>query len=273
MPYSKLVISGNYVEKYEYSYNLPQRRPNVPKGVPRKKRDPSARRRADNINRCRQSFQRLVRTNLVRGAPALLTLTMREVVALSVAWKCFTTFGRKIRARFGRDIAWIVVPEFQKRGAVHYHALVWGLSDETIKTERYTRLLAGIWGWGFVDVIKTDGNAKLSSYLSKYMSKTMSDTRLVDQRAFSASRNILRPMSFRTPTQISFASEEFGVNGDNELVYERSYDTLWLGRCDYKVYKLPESYESSNNTERGYQKQDRNPVHDLPWGFREGKDN
>jgi len=236
--YTILKRSGSMVEEYVY-----ERAP-APKKGPRKprRRRIVRMRRADNISRLRGNFGRLVRANLsLDNPPCLLTLTMRDVVSVDIAYKCLTRFFVKFRRVYGRDIGWAVVPEFQKRGAVHFHALIFGLKHEAYKDERSTRAIANLWGQGFVDTLATDGSPKLATYLSKYMSKAMHDYRLVGKKAYSASRNLMRPVSLSSDCTLKQAWAMF--KGDIETVDKslddvKEYGTLWLGRCVYKRYTI-----------------------------------
>lgn len=177
-----------------------------------------------------------------------MTLTMRDIVEIGEAYKLYTAFGKRLRYMHGNEMSWIAVPEFQKRGAVHFHVLVWGLNDEAIANERNTRALASLWGHGFIDIVKTDGNARLASYLAKYMSKAMHDIRLVGKRGYSASRNVLRPVSLVSPFQVRFITQHFGLGGDNApLTRERSYETMYMGRCVYKQFSVHNSHENRNS--------------------------
>jgi len=237
MAYIKVIQSGEFVEVFKYDRSPPLKR--RPPDRPRRKRLRNVSRRADSIVACRKQFVRLVRANLRQdNPPALLTLTMREIVDMGDAYKAFTAFGAKLRREYGGDVSYIAVPEFQKRGAVHFHMLLFGLPYEAYKSERSNRRIATLWGHGFVDIIKTNGNPRLSNYLGKYMSKAMHDSRLIGKRAYSASRNVVRPVSLRTGFQIRTAFEEWGLTVDNEVVSQREYGTLFLGRCVYQTYVI-----------------------------------
>jgi len=245
MAYLKVIRSGTMVETYLYE------RPPSPKRMiqkPRRKRIIPQERRKDHIDRARNAFRRLVRANLSTTAPpALVTLTIHDAeIDIGEAYKAYTQFAKYFRRKYGQKVSLIAVPEFQKRGAVHFHILVFNWPYEAYKNERSTREVAGLWKLGFVDVKRTDGNEKLSSYLAKYMSKAMSDYRLIRKRAYSASRNVVRPVSLNTPLQTSFVTKEWGLGVDNFPVQERDYGTMWLGRCVYKQYTLKE-YEGSTN--------------------------
>jgi len=267
--YRKVIQSGDLVELWEY-----ERAPNpVPysQRKPRIKRVFNRKRRLDNVVKLKNSFRRLVRANLLLGAPALVTLNTRENMGVEEGYKNLTKFGVRLRKQFGSSVAWISVPEFQKRGAIHFHCLVWNLpeglpcllslqwyTDKVGKKhrkhvcpieracERQTRRIASCWTAGFVDAIETDGNVRISSYLAKYMSKAMHDERLLGKRAYSASRNVLRPVSLNTSFQIAEAFSVWGITVDNPVVQQKEYDTLHLGRCNYKSMLLNQNEDSES---------------------------
>lgn len=234
MAYTKVIQSGDLVEQWEY-----EREPNPERLVrrkPRIKRSFSMERRLDNIIKTKSSFRRLVRANLVLNAPpALLTLTMMDIVPINEAYKEFTRFMHEIR-RLHKHVQWIAVPEFQKRGAVHFHALMFQLPHEIVKNERRTRYLAHHWGQGFVDIKRTDGSAKLSGYLAKYMSKAMHDKRLLSKRGYTSSRGVRRPVTLSTSFQRITAMAAWGLGVDKLPVQQREYATIHLGRCVYKQF-------------------------------------
>jgi len=238
--YTKVIQSGHLIEVYEYEREPSPAR--LFKTSDRRKTrsfDSFRPRRADSVNRARQSFRRLVQANLYKGAPALLTLTMLDILDYGNAMQCYTAFGQRFRRAYGKDISWIAVAEFQARGAVHFHALVWGLSYDEIHQERATRRIASIWGHGYVDIIPTDGSPKLATYLAKYLSKGMSDERTLGKRAYCASRNVLRPVSLSSPSAIDIFLEEAGIStGEVPCIREHVHGTQWLGRAVYKAYSL-----------------------------------
>jgi len=259
MGFTKLVRSGDLVEVYQYENNLPDRK--------RKSKEntggyrTSTERRADNVRRCGKAFTRLVRANLVGDEkPAFFTFTMFEVVRIDVAFRCYTDFVERLRRAYGKSIRYVAVPEFQERGAVHFHALFWGFSDKVLlnegsrgKTAKQkhiwaewlnakgyvksdlgdSRSIQHLWARGFVDCIPTDGSSKLASYLSKYMFKTMFDDRLLAQKAYVASRNVLRPVQ-------STFNEAFGflqcLVGDTVPERKAVWEAPYLGSCRYTRY-------------------------------------
>jgi len=244
--YEKIIKSGDVVEIWQYEKEPPEYRPR------KKSRYKNPRRYRRNVSRARATFFRLVQANLGAGKiPAFLTLTMREIVSIRDGWKAFQAFGARVRRNYSGRLAYIAVPEFQKRGAVHFHCLVWGLTDEEIIRERTTRRIAELWGHGFIDLRSSDGSPKLAGYLAKYMFKAMWDERLSGAKSYSASRSLMRSVSLKSKTAVALVEAE--INGDrintdgtislgvdNPLLpeKEREYSTEWMGKCNYKVYRF-----------------------------------
>lgn len=242
MPYTKTIRSGNLLEIYRYEKEPVQNRvKRAKRGV--KRHSASYARRVDNVKRLRKTFVRLVRSNLDGvECPAFLTLTFARVVRLPFAYGELGRFIKRLRIRFGSKWRYIAVPEFQKRGAVHFHLLVWGWHEDVINHERDLRILQRIWACGTVDIFRTDGSIKLAGYLGKYMSKAVCDKRLLSQKAYVSSTNIMRPVSYSLGSVADYALDLWGV--DNScLQSEHVFDTLWLGRCTYKSFLIPESVD------------------------------
>jgi len=195
-------------------------------------------RRQSNARHAVLGFKRLVLANLEQfNNPILASLTYAEnITDIRQGHKDFHAFARAIRLKFGGSVRYISVAEFQKRGAIHFHTLFWGLPPGLVETERSTRLVAKLWGKGFTDLIQTDGDERISSYLSKYMAKMFTDPRLSGKRAYIASRNVLRPLEDKRAIVIQHFYE-------NELstrtpLREGNYETQWLGACRFRHYSL-----------------------------------
>jgi len=255
--YVKIIQSGEFIERFQYEKSpAPQVRTNGAKSRygSHSGNDDRARfgRRSSSVVRAQRSFFRLVRANTGRGeAPALLTLTMLDIVSLREAWCDFTAFIVRLNKEKYPRVRYIAVPEFQKRGAVHFHVLIWGLTYDEISTERKTRYIQGLWGKGFLDVVFTDGSPKLSGYLAKYMSKAMQDRRNFGRKAYSVSRGLVHPVSVSAPSAVDLIDSQIAgkieitedgfKDVDNPPLHplrHRVYDTPWLGRAEFTSYNL-----------------------------------
>jgi hypothetical protein len=254
MGYNKIISYGNTLEVYEYEKDIVRlvgrtrrndENDDVYVGVAVDGEDPLPKRnsenevgkRSDNARRASLAFRRLVASNLGGSAlPILVTLTYRDnFTDLAAAYKHLTAFIQALRHRFGKDFLYTLVPEFQKRGAVHFHALFWGLPEELLLCERQTRTISEIWGKGFVFLKQTDGNEKLAFYLAKYFTKAFLDPRLKNQKSYVASRNIKRPLEQKGPFYMPVVLEQFGAT--EEPIVDRTYQTKWLGQGRYRVFK------------------------------------
>ncbi len=194
--------------------------------------------RQDNARRASMAFRRIVASNLGgHEKPILVTITYREnFTDLKESYRHFSSFIQALRHKYGKAFRYICVPEFQERGAVHYHALIWGLPEEVFLLERKTRTISGLWGRGFVYLKETDGNEKLSFYLSKYMAKAFTDPRLKNQKCYVSSRNIKRPIVERGISPLWPVLDEY--IGDTAPLIDREYNTRFLGKGRYRLFKV-----------------------------------
>lgn len=256
MGHTKIIKMGKYLNIKEYEKALSNISHPLIKRRHGKRHIGLRRYRPDNIGRKVSCFKGLVWSNLGRGKPpALLTFTMFEVYGIVSAYKSFSICIQRLRKRFKDSFRYIAVPEFQRRGAVHFHMIAWGLPEKIIhdeapywkreedigdmgKIKRGNRYIQNIWQRGFVDCLPTDGHSKIAGYLSKYLSKAMSDERLFSQKSYVCSRNILRPMSFTLTEAVGNANEIGGIKiPATPPIRDVEYKTEWLGNCRNRLYK------------------------------------
>jgi len=89
----------------------------------------------------------------------------------------FKKFRQKLERFLGKKVVYFCVPEFQKRGAVHYHLL---LDMPFVSWEK----LSSLWGHGRIQIEQIRDKRKAGSYLSHYINKDKSDIRYYRQKAF-----------------------------------------------------------------------------------------
>lgn len=255
MGYNKAIIYGNNFELYQYEkerFDVGERskreRIKRPKGqdlassrANSLSSEEGQTKRQDNARRASRAFRLIVASNLGNSAPPLLvTLTYRyPQTHLSQGYRHYTTFIKNLRYVYGKSFRFCAVPEFQKNGRVHFHALIWDLPESVFFQERKTRQIAKCWGQGYVFLKQTDGNDRLSSYLSKYMAKAFTDSRLAGQKAYTCSRNCLRPVVVSGFSPVWPILDDWGV--DNSSCSTKEYMTQWLGQAKVSYYKLIEN--------------------------------
>jgi hypothetical protein len=190
---TRMVISGDTLELFKYKqpyfYNWVDlsKKNRLHKGVtsPIPKRE-------DNIKRAVANVRRLVQCNQEDQSekPKFLTLTYAENIQdLNRTNPDFYRFTKAIRDTHG-DMQYIAVPEFQERGAVHYHALYFNLPFmQDFKSE-----MARLWPHGSTKIEAVRSMNAMPRYISKYMTKNLADIRTSGRRSFFTSRNLHRPI-------------------------------------------------------------------------------
>lgn len=249
MPYceKKVIVAGNVVEVYSFEqgfyYDEPDYQIEPVKGDGVKKRDVDV----SSMYRTRRTLRRLIDAN--SGAyfesgkvipDRFVTLTFKENVQdltrANREWNRFVDrFNRKFYTR--GYLKYVGVPEFQKRGAVHYHALFFNMP---FLQEAHKKIWAS-WGHGFVfreDVKK----GSVTRYMSKYIEKGFADPRLKNRRRYLAARGLKRPQQIRFKNDVESFVEELPVTPVYEKLFMASFPIgkrVFYERYDVPVGKMP----------------------------------
>lgn len=180
-----------------------------------------------NIIRSKLTCQRIAKCNIDKWK-TFITLTFeKNIIDIKVANKKFKSFVYKVR-RIKKDFAYIAIPEFQKRGAVHYHLLTnIDIDDDTILYSQENNLKyrhVKYWNEGFTSVEIMKGDIKkIVGYVSKYMTKDI-DNRLFGHRRFFYSHNLEMPRSnfvdLNAEKEYEFYKKRIQ---DKKLIYQNEY--------------------------------------------------
>ncbi|HRH23262.1 MAG TPA: hypothetical protein PK295_01370 [Candidatus Magasanikbacteria bacterium] len=197
-PYNlKVVVSGKQVEVYKYSKNiwrdfertLPSvlttkntYETSIP--TPEEQVKQQQQKTQFSISRTRTEIRRLVNAN--PQLTKFLTLTFAEnITDLKSANHVFNQFVKRISYRY-QGFEYLAVPEFQKRGAVHYHLLC---NLPFVEPEKVARL----WGQGFIKINRLNNVNNIGAYVCKYLSKDMFDERTFGKKKFFRSQTLKQP--------------------------------------------------------------------------------
>ena len=185
--YKKLIKSGDELELFEYNQvriTFKNKRKLYIKNTGDKKRE-------DSLKRSRQAIYRIVKSNCGKhgdNLPIFITLTFKEnVTDLRSANFEFKLFIQKLNYNLGIKLKYLCVPEFQKRGAVHYHLVAFNLPF--VDLEQFQSL----WGHGYTRVETTKKIDNIAAYISKYLSKNTLDKRMYGEKTYFTSRGLIRP--------------------------------------------------------------------------------
>lgn len=245
----KLVQCGKYYQLYNYNkdknksekdniikLNLFDYKNNIKKNI-----EYSFNIAPKNIIRSKIALQRLVKCN-EEDFKTFLTLTFADnIINIDNANYYFNIFRSQLKREF-KDLKYICVPEFQKRGAVHYHLLtnIPYDSDLLLEEKKLYNKESGwqvgkpikFWRKGFSLCKKLD-NINVVGYITKYLTKDI-DNRLFCKNRYNFSRNL------KTPIISYFTLEEFSKyfkESDYTLIYSNTYLDNFNVPIDFREFK------------------------------------
>lgn len=201
-----------------------------------------------NILRSKYEMQRLVKSN-IKVFKTFTTLTFAEnITSIKEANKIFNSWKTYIK-KLKSDFKYICVPEFQQRGAIHYHLLTnIDYTDFALLSQEERRIWnkesgwqigRDIKGWKYgLNMTKTLVGINVVSYISKYMTKDI-DNRLWGHRRYLYSQNLRRPeiieLNLSNPLHFKMYIEL--VNENYELDYTNTYIDFLNNEVCYEEYK------------------------------------
>lgn len=217
-----------YFKKVIYSYNtleyLKYSRP-VHVGIKRTKKYKKTKNKVKKINyTSKTKLRRLIQSN--PDLNKFVTLTFADNVSdLKTANYEFKKFILRFKYEFD-NIKYIAVPEFQKRGAVHYHVL---MNFDYIKSNQF----AEIWQQGFIKIKELSTLNGISVYMTKYLTKAIEDVRYFKKKKYFTSRNILKPLVFYDDQAAGLLNI---INKKKE--FDKKYYSPYNGYINYKSFKI-----------------------------------
>lgn len=205
----KSILCGNYTQFYFYpSVKLKKfDEDGLCKGGGYSRREGEGSIEYKNLVRSKNNLARLVMANYDKFK-TFVTLTFADnVTDVKYANSVFHCFVNNLKKRVKSDFVYIAVPEFQKRGAIHYHLLTnIDYTDFDVLCKDIKRLYSpsshkweigrpvNSWtkGWSLAQDIISQGY-DLIGYLSKYMIKDF-DNRLFGNRRYLYSAGLEKPI-------------------------------------------------------------------------------
>lgn len=191
-----------------------------------------------NIMRSKFSLQRIVKAN-EHLFKTFITLTFKEnIKCIEKANKVFNAWRTNIQ-KIKKDFVYVSVPEFQKRGAVHYHLLT--NLDIDIDTELIAPQIdkencfdVKYWNKGFTSVFRLN-DINIVGYISKYMTKDI-DNRLFGKRKYSHSNNLVVPKEEFIDLDKYMAYFLKHIE-NKEIIYSAEYNDYYGDKITFIEYK------------------------------------
>lgn len=204
----KIVISGQIVESFQYAHPVGYQLESSRKQNPYRKRRALHEQQitASSLSRTRNHLIRLINSNsrMWRNAneliqPQFITYTFAEnIQQLSEANPLFTNYIKRLNYHYYNSkeslARYVVVPEFQERGAVHYHVVFFNLQKINQRQEFLKGDFASVWEHGHIKIKKISHIPNVGRYMTKYMTKGATDRRLVGRKKYFSTRHLIKPV-------------------------------------------------------------------------------
>lgn len=201
-----------------------------------------------NINRSKINLQNLIKCN-EKDFKTFFTLTFEEnLTDVQKANKKFNVWRRNFKRSFP-DFKYVCVPEFQKRGAVHYHLMTNVPYSDTkvlLEERRIYNKKSGwqvgkdVKGWCYGhSMAKNMDSINLVGYITKYMTKDIDD-RLFSQHRYFYSQNLIKPEEYNFDlSNFQDYSHLFWLDYDfKQITYSKTYKNKFEEDIVFVEYKL-----------------------------------
>jgi len=246
--YKKIVYSGDVVEVYEYDKGYLKGYENNNANTGRKidyKSENYEEHRKQVLQRSKKNLRRLINANVGQYGKEFtakfLTLTFKDNVKdLDKANYEFEKFIKRLNYHcFGTkkaNLKYTCVVEFQKRGAIHYHVIIYNMPY--IKAND----IGNVWGNGFIKINKIDDVDNVGAYVSEYLGqaekgqgKNIEDDRLQGKKSYFSSRGLYNPIEI---TDKKIVEQVATALLNEKLTYSATFENEHLGNITYKQYNL-----------------------------------
>ena len=245
----KIIQSGDIVEIYEYSegylkgFTLTENEINNRTSSESNTGDTNSRERA--LKRAKTNLRRLINSNVGQYGKEFtakfLTLTFRENVQdIKQANYEFQKFIKRLNYKlYGTkkaNLKYTTVIEFQKRGAIHYHTIIYNMPYLEANE------ISNIWENGFIKINKIDDIDNVGAYVGEYLGQAEKgqghdpeDDRLKGRKSYFSSRGLFKPIEI---TDKKIVEQVAAALLNEKLSYSATFENEHLGNITYKQYNL-----------------------------------
>lgn len=247
--YKKIVYSGDIVEVYEYDkgylkgYELTDSEKGKVGRLKGEKSNNYEEHREQVLQRAKKNLRRLINANVGQYGKEFkakfLTLTFKDNVKdLDKANYEFKKFIQRLNYYcFGKkkaNLKYTCVVEFQDRGAVHYHVIIYNMPY--VKAND----ISNVWGNGFIKINNIDDIDNVGAYVGEYLGQVekeqgKNDDRLQGRKTYFSSRGLLKPIEI---TDKKIVETVAAALLKECLTYSAIFENEHLGNISYKQYNL-----------------------------------
>lgn len=187
-------------------------------------------------SRAKKEVRRIVNSNVGQYGDdftsKFVTLTFAEhITDLAAANYEFKKFIKRLNYQIFKtktsNVKYTAVPEFTKKGRVHYHVIFYNLPY--VKSD----ILSDIWGNGFIKINKIDNCDNVGAYVSKYMTKDNDE--IVGKKCYFNSRGLFKSTEIIDKKEVESLRNSLPLE---KVTYTTTFDNDYLGTITYLQYNF-----------------------------------
>lgn len=240
----KIIQSGDVIEVFEYEkgylkgFTNPSRR--TMGRIKDYESEDSDANRIKSLNRAKTNLRRLINSNHGQYgdhfSSKFLTLTFGEnVTDIDKANYEFKKFMQRLNYKLfdskKSNLKYIVVPEKQSRGAIHYHVILFNVPY--IRSD----VISEVWGHGFIRINRIEDVDNVGAYVSAYLGKE--DEKhgdwLKGKKSYFSSRGLFKPLEV---TDKKIVEQVASALPKDKISYSSEFSNEHLGNISYSQYNL-----------------------------------
>lgn len=185
-----------------------------------------------SLNRSKRQIRRTIWANLNKYSK-FMTLTYAENMQDIERFYYDFKMMMKTLKRKGVALKYLYVLEYQERGAIHCHMIIF--NDEYIPWQT----LRQAWGKGNIDIHQIRHIKNLGSYVCKYLTKdTLAE---YNSKSYSVSRGLQKSVETKISPEDG-ANINQAIKFENSLVYQNTFDVviddIITNTVEYSQYRL-----------------------------------
>lgn len=233
----KVIQSGNVIEVYEYKNPVLQGYSDKRKTVKGRQAVANEEDKETNrdkvLQRARKNVRRIINANIQKHSK-FLTLTFKENIQdIPQANKEFMLFIKRLSYHLGYKVQYTAVVEFQERGAIHFHVLLYNVLEKLD-----LNWLSQIWSNGFINLKSIKDVDNVGAYVCKYMTKCEDEVKLRGKKMYFNSRGLNKPVEIKEPELVRPLVESLQVETPKySNTFENDYNSINYKQYIIKDYK------------------------------------
>lgn len=239
-------VSGEMIEVYTYEKPVITNRARLreykkPMGRTNQATDQDKQKNRDiTLRRARKTIQRLVHANCdqwfdehgKRYKPVFITLTYAATMEDTVQGnRDYRSYMKRLNYHLYKDkkshLKYLAIPEFQDRGSLHYHAVVFNLPFIPIDE------LQTLWKHGGINISVIKDKYRIASYMTKTIWPEKHDQRFMGHKCYLTSQGLLKPKESTDRHWI----DKVTLNMAKKKTYEVLFENDRYGKIKYERYK------------------------------------